>query len=361
VDSLGDKRRAILLGTIGTGMAALLLVLSPTEASVYLAEALHGLASSLIAPAIAATSLALVGRAAFSRRLGRNARFASIGNGLTAGAMGLAGSFVSPASVYWLTAILCVPTLISVYAIPKRRRALPQAKKCSTATVNADGLAKLFMDRRLLVFAVCMVLFYVSSSAMLPLAATEVTKRDPAFADAILAVTILLPQAIVALISPWVGRTADQRGRRRIMLLAAVLLPVQGVLYATLPGAFALIVCQGLSGVSSAIFGVVMTLVVADLTRGTGRFNLMLGVLGVAISIGASASFAMSGVAAEVFGGRVAFLGLAFAGLCGTLLLWLAMPETGGDVAAAAPETDRDKCTEFDESVSSRSWGVRQG
>jgi TctA family transporter len=47
-----------------------------------------------------------------------------------------------------------------------------------------------------------------------------------------------------------------------------------------LPGAYALLICQVLNGFSSAVFGVVMTVVAADLSRGTRRFNLTLGVLG---------------------------------------------------------------------------------
>jgi len=77
-------------GVMGVGAAALLLALTTDWRGVYVAEALQGLASSLIAPGIAAISLAAVGHSAFGERIGRNARFASIGSGLTAGAMGLA-------------------------------------------------------------------------------------------------------------------------------------------------------------------------------------------------------------------------------------------------------------------------------
>ena len=104
VDRLADKRHAVRTGIIGVGIGALLLALTASEPAVYLAEALQGLGSSLIGPGIAATSMALVGQRAFSERVGRNARFASIGNGLTAGVMGAAGSYLAPVSVFWLTA-----------------------------------------------------------------------------------------------------------------------------------------------------------------------------------------------------------------------------------------------------------------
>ena len=61
IDSIEDKRRAVRLGVMGVGVAALLLGLTSAKPVVYLAQALQGLGSSLIAPGIAAISLALVG------------------------------------------------------------------------------------------------------------------------------------------------------------------------------------------------------------------------------------------------------------------------------------------------------------
>jgi MFS family permease len=137
-----------------------------------------------------------------------------------------------------------------------------------------------------------------------------------------------------------------------MLLLGWGLLPPQAVLYATLPGPYTLLICQGLNGISGAVFGVMMTLVAADLTRGTGRFNLTLGVLGVAISIGASLSTFFTGVTAAAFGGKVAYLGLALTGLCGLLLLWLAMPETHPNTVAAPKPTSAEKIGDAGETSS---------
>jgi len=100
------------------------------------------------------------------------------------------------------------------------------------------------------------------------------------------------------------------------------------LLYAALPIPLALALGNLLNAVSGAIFGVTMTVVAADLTHRTGCFNLTLGALGVAISVGASLSTLFTGISAETFGPRVAALGLALVGLCGLLLLWAGMPET---------------------------------
>jgi MFS family permease len=330
VDAMHDKRTAIWFGVIAICGTALLYALSPTQISVYAAEVLHGLASSVLGPAIAAVTLALVGRAAFSERIGRNARFASVGNGLAAGVMGAAGSFVSASSVFWLTAALGVPTLMAMRMIGPATTGTPNetVSEQGDAQISWAGLQQLFLDRRLLIFAACVVLFFVSNAAMLPLAATQITKLHPNLADVIIAATIMVPQVIVAALSPWVGRNSDRWGRRPIMLLGWSMLPLQGLLYAAALSPFALFVCQVLSGVSAAVFGVTMTLVAADLTRDNGRFNLTLGSLGVAVAIGASISTTFAGLMADAFGHSIAFVGLAVAGLAGALLLALAMPET---------------------------------
>jgi MFS family permease len=329
VDWMGDKRWAVRLGIVAISGTALMYAVSATKTAVYSAEILHGLASSVIGPAIAAVSLALVGRAAFSERAGRNARFASIGNGIAAGVMGAAGSFISASSVFWLTAALGIPALFALRMIgpgSQTRLTLP-AGQDDEQTAWA-GIKELFLDWRLLVFACCVLLFFVSNAAMLPLAATQVTKRHPELADVLIAVTIVVPQLIVAAISPWVGRSSDRYGRRPVMLLGWIMLPTQGIVYAAAPTAYAVLVCQVLGGISAAVFGVTMTLVAADLTQKNGRFNLALGALGVAIAVGASISTTVAGLAADALGESAAFLGLALAGAAGTLLLWLKMPET---------------------------------
>jgi len=334
IDGLRDKRRAVQVGVTGVGAAALLLALGTNVTAVYVAQAMQGLASSLIAPGIAAISLATVGHAAFGERTGRNARFASIGGGLTAGAMGLAGVYFQAVSIFWLTAVLTVPTLL-LASLVGHWKAAADATNSDVPVIAAEpgtpgwtGLKDLLFERRLLVFALCVVLFFVASAAMPHGAVARATLHRPYLATLIAAGTMLLPQAIVAAISPWIGRTAERSGRRPVLLLGWSLVPVQGILFATLPGIYALVIGQALNGFSSAVFGVLMPVVVADLTRRTGRFNLTLGALNMAMSIGASLSTFLGGLTAAAFGGMIAFLGLAFAGLIGVGLLWIGLPET---------------------------------
>jgi MFS family permease len=334
LDNMRDKRRAVLLGIAGVGLAALLLCVTTARSAVYLALAVQGLASSLIGPGIATISLALVGQAALGERIGRNARFASIGNGLAAAAMGIAGSYLPAVSVFLMAAVLALPALLSLSLIsaatePAIAQPGPMHRHGQDDTrMTWQGMKSLLLDRRLSIFAACVVLFFAASAAMGPGVAVHVARRWPAFATLIVAATILVPQAIVAAISPWIGRRAEISGRRPLLLVGWGLIPLQALLYATLPDVFSVVSGNLLNALSAAIFGVVMTVVAADLTRRTGGFNLTLGALGVAVSIGASLSTFCTGISAALFGARGAALGLALVGLCGLLLLWTGMPET---------------------------------
>jgi MFS family permease len=328
VDAARNKRAAASVALIGVVIAALLLAVQPTTLPVMIAQSLHAFSSCVLTPAIAAISLHLVGHAALGERLGRNARYASIGNGLAAAVMGATGAWLSSRAVFVLTAALCVPALGSLVAIgrgPHSRR------QTTTRLFDWPGLRRLFGDHRLLVFGICVMLFHLSNAAMLPLVGAAVTMRAEGFANIIIAACIVVPQIVVAVCSPAVGRNAAVLGRRPILLLGWSALPLRGLLLAVLPGAWLPIAAQTMSGVSAAVFGVMLPLLAADITRGTSHFNLCMGALGLAVSLGAALSTTLGGWVADTVGLQPAFAVLGMIGAFATLVLWLTMPETRPD------------------------------
>jgi MFS family permease len=112
------------------------------------------------------------------------------------------------------------------------------------------------------------------------------------------------------------------------LLIAFVVLPFRGVLYTLTNAASSLIVIQVLDGIAAAIFGVVSVLVIADLTKGTGRFNSTLGAVTTAVGIGAALSQSIAGGIVHRFGYHAGFLFLAAVAALAFMLLWIAMPET---------------------------------
>lgn len=325
VDAMSNKRAVAAAAILCVMGAAVLLATAPITGPVYFAELLHGFASCLLVPAIAAISLRLVGHVALGERLGRNASFASIGNGLAAGILGGAGTYLGSASVFWLTAALGVPALLCLTRIQGS-----QALVAAPADKGFDwrGLAYLFTDKRLLAFGAAAFIFTLSNAAMLPIAATRVTEDMGDSANLVIAACIMVPQAVVAIASPYVGRTANTRGRRPLLLIGWGALPIRGLLLAALPGPYFLIAGQSISGISGAVFGVMLPLIAADLTRDRGHFNLCLGAFGLCVAAGGTLSTTMAGWISDQFSQPAAFLALSAAGLLGTLLVWLVMPET---------------------------------
>jgi MFS family permease len=183
-------------------------------------------------------------------------------------------------------------------------------------------------NRRLLIFASCAALFFLSNAAMLPLAASEATMRASSGANAIIAACIVVPQVLVAALSPWVGRAAESWGRRPVLLLGFAALPLRGLLLATTPSPLFLVPIQALDGVSAAVFGVMLPLVAADITRRSGNFNLAMSAVGLAAGLGATLSTLAAGFCADTFGSTAAFLGLSLCGAAAAAAVWFAMPET---------------------------------
>ena len=94
---------------------------------------------------------------------------------------------------------------------------------------------------------------------------------------------VVTTQLVITLLASWSGRKAGTWGRKQLLLIAFGVLPVRGVLYTLTANTGALVAIQILDGVAAGIFGVVSVLVIADLTRGSGRFNLTLGAIGTAV------------------------------------------------------------------------------
>jgi MFS family permease len=331
VDAARSKSRVAAFSILVFTTSALLFAVAPIPLFIYLAEVLHGFSSCTLGPAIVAMSLAVAGEAALGARLGRNARYSSIGNGIGAALMGACGYYVSERSVFILTALLTLPALIALVPLSRisgSGASPPQAADNGTKTQSRKNVAAVLADRRLLLFAACVMLFTLANAPLLPLAASALTKRAGGDANLLIAACIVLPQVIVALVSPSIGRLAATRGRRWVLIVGFSMLPLRGVLFAVIVDPNLVVLIQIFDGIAAASFGIMVPLVTSDIAGRSGHFNLSLGFIGLAIGVGATVSTTLAGWIGDRFGDQAAFVALAAAGLAATLLVWRAMPET---------------------------------
>ena len=179
---------------------------------------------------------------------------------------------------------------------PPRRGSRPRATNWPPASSSTRAeLVALFLNRRLISFGACVFLFHLSNAALLPFAASEVTKSIGSGASLVVAACIVVPQIVVAGLSPLVGRLADHVGHRLVLIVGFSALPMRAGLLAVVHHPTGLVIVQTLDGVSAAAFGVMLPLIAADITRGTNRFNLCMGVLGLAVGAGATLSTSWRG------------------------------------------------------------------
>ncbi|MEO8317162.1 MAG: MFS transporter [Bradyrhizobium sp.] len=331
VDAARSERLVAGLAVAAIGCSALAYAVWPIFPVVTAAATLHALASCVLGPAIAAISLGLVGPLAIGERLGRNARFASLGNGSAAALMGACGYLLSSRSVFLVTFILAIPTLLSLARIRGNEIDVAQchgAVAREVPDVAATSVFHLLRQRPLLIFAGSVLLFQLANAAMLPLMAGVVTTRSSQWAPVLIAGCIIVPQAIVALASPSVGRKAQTWGRRPLLLLAFAALAVRGVLFAIVNDPYVLVLVQVFDGITAAVLSVMVPLIVADVAFGSGHFNLAQGIVGTATGIGASLSTVLAGYVSDKFGSGMAFTGLAAIAALGLAMIWLLMPET---------------------------------
>ncbi len=291
----------------------------------------QAVASSVLGPAMAAISLGLVGRNAISERLGRNASFASVGTGLAAVGMGACGYYLSNQAVFFVAAAMTAPALLALFQIRPGEVDAARAHGGSSRSRPsgiAVALRNLLANRALRIFAGCVILFQLANAAMLPLAASMLTLRSSRSATILVATAIVVPQFIVAVLSPSVGQKAQQWGRRPLLILGFGALAVRGALFASVVDPYMLVGVQLLDGVSAAVLGVLVPLTVADVSRNTGHFNLAQGLVGCAVGIGAAISTSLIGYLSDHFGSYTAFLTMAAIAAAGFGTVLLAMPET---------------------------------
>jgi hypothetical protein len=286
---------------------------------------------AVFAPTVAAITLGLVGSGGLARRLGRNAALDRAGNVFVAGLAGLVGWAFSQRAVFHLVPLFAALTAAAVLAIPARAIDHERARGLGPDRAGAGRPAgwRVLLERRpLLVLAAGAALFHFANAPMLPLLGQRLALAHPGEESPLVAACIVTAQLVTIPVALLVGAKADAWGHRRLLLAGFAALPLRGLLCAGVDHPAGLVATQVLDGVGGGAFDALLPLVLADVTRGTGRYNAARGVVGTVQGVGGSLSNAAAGLVVARAGYGAAFLALAAVGLAALLLVLAAMPET---------------------------------
>ncbi|MGN6099045.1 MAG: MFS transporter [Bosea sp. (in: a-proteobacteria)] len=304
-------------------------------------QSVAAVAGAVFPPALAAITLGLVGPKMFSRRIGRNEAFNHFGNAVSAALAGGTAYFFGPAVVFWLMAILAVLSIAAMLMVPESEIDDDLARGLDEAVEGEkpSGLKALLRNRHLMLFALLCAVFHLSNAAMLTSVGqllARVVGKDQA--TSLVAICIVTAQCVMVPMAVMVGAKADAWGRKPVFLAAFGVLALRGALYVFSDNPFWLVAVQALDGVGAGIFGALFPIVVADLTRGTGRFNVAQGAVATFQGVGAALSASLAGVIIVQASYAAAFLALAAIAACGFVIYLVAMPETRD----YQPPTDHD-------------------
>jgi MFS family permease len=331
IDATLAKRGLIIAALAVLAAGAVTIFTLPNFWPVMIANTLIAVVGDVFGPAVSALTLGLYARRALAGRLGRNSAFDHAGNVAIAAAAGAVGWMLSQRAVFLLVPVCAALAIVATLSIPAaaidhdRARGADADEHANTAS---SGFGVLLTNRPLLVFAVCALLFHFANAPLLPLVGQKLAAVHKDLATAMMSACIIAAQLIMLPIALAVGRYADRIGRKPILLIGFTVLPIRALLYTLSDNTTWLIGVQLLDGVGAGIFGAITPLLIADLTRGTGRYNVAQGAVATVQGIGASLSGLAVGIIVDRLGYSAAFIESAMAAGVALAALRIAMPET---------------------------------
>jgi predicted MFS family arabinose efflux permease len=338
VDESHHKR--IITGAAGLTVAAgaVGIVALPSYGLQILVQVVIGLAVTVFPAVTAAFALGMVEEGQLSSRIARNETFTHSGNVMFAIAAGAVGTLLALQGIFYAAAVFAAGMAVAVYFIQQQHVDYEAARAGGGGGENGDtkraSTRDLFRDKRILTFTAGVVLFYFANAATLPLVGEILTQGKKGRASAWqVAASVVVAEVLMVVVAILCGKLADKWGRKRLFLIGFAFLALRNGLTVVSHNEYYLISLQALDGVAMGIYGVLLTLITADLAKGTGRFNLLQGAVQSSMGLGGVLSNSLFGWVAKALGFNVSFLGLAAVAVIGGTLWQFKMPETKPDEA----------------------------
>jgi MFS family permease len=334
IDATRHKRTLLSGAALLFGLGAAVIALSPSVLAVTVGQLLTGLAGVLLGPTVTAIALGLVGPERFTSRSGRMAAFNHAGTLVGSVVVGTAGFLIGLRTGFWIASlsaflVVAVTFLIRSSLIDDAVARGFDRSEDTTERAAPSAFRLLVRNRPLLILAVVTGVWQLANGGMLPITVLQLAAGDgrggalDQTAFTVVAQIIMIPMALL------VAARGDRWGRKPLYLVSFAVLPIRGLLFALFSANTGVLVAtQALDGVGAGIQGAVFAVMVADLTRGTGRFNLAFGAATVVQSVGAICSTGLAGVVVVALGYTPTMLALTGVAALSLVLLVFGVPET---------------------------------
>lgn len=329
VDESHHKRLLTASAGLIVALGAIGIVTLPDYAMQIAVQVVIGLAVTIFPAATAAFALGMAGKDDLSGRVARNETFTHTGNVFFAIAAGAVGTLLALQGIFIAAALFAAGMIPSVFFIREEHVDYEAARRGDNQQQQRSGWRDLASDKRILTFTACVILYYFANAATLPLVGEILShgKKGPSSAWQVAAMVIVAETVMIA-VAILAGKLADRWGRKRLFLLGFAVLALRNALTVVSHNGFYLISLQALDGVAMGLYGVLLTLVTADLAKGTGRFNFVQGAVQSAMGLGGVLSNSLFGWIAKVMGFNASFWGLTLVAIAGGILYQTRMSET---------------------------------
>ncbi len=322
-DRVRDRRRLLAGASLAVGACFGLLPLATGSGwAAGLLAFLGGVGQAFFVPLLGALALSLAGHAALHKVMGENQGWNHAGNIAAAlTAMAVAAWLGLPA-VFYTVAVVSALAAASVFLIRP-----PDFKVESGATPETGPrLRTLFRDRRVGVLFAAVALFHLANAPVMPLVGQYIARLGGT--DTQVAAVVLVAQAVMIPVAVLAGWACHRWGRKPVFAAAFIALPARILLYSLSSDPWELVALQVFDGVGAGIYGVLIAVVCADLTRESGGFNALQGLLATALAVGGVLGPLVAGPIVQHLGFAAAFRAFALVAAVGAVAFVALMPET---------------------------------
>ncbi|MFD2286927.1 MFS transporter [Pedobacter petrophilus] len=326
-DVSDKKRLGIIVVTITICLAGFCMLFFPNFYAVIACQIAIGVAAAFFGPVLIALAMGIGGSKQFDQTISRNQTFNHAGNVASAIIIGLLGKFTHNEGIFYGLAIFCFMSIIFTLSIKEKDISHVSTDEQPDENRSQTSIGEMLKNKGYVVLLVSAILFHFANAAMLPLVGQELGKDEGSNASLYMSACIVLAQAVMVPIAFMSDKWA-RNGRRKLMIIAFLMLPIRGILYTLAKGAPYLVSIQVLDGIAGGIFSIVAILMVADIFRGSGKENFAQGMMATSVGIGASLSNVTSGFIVKNAGFNFGMLILSAIALVAFVVFWRLMPET---------------------------------